>query len=48
VYREPVDADRHKQTAHYQLWRDTVANMMAEPRAGVRYANVFPDDLGWG
>ena len=48
VYREPVDADRHKQTAHYQLWRDRVANMMAEPRAGVRYANVFPDDLGWG
>jgi autoinducer 2-degrading protein len=48
VYREAEDADRHKQTAHYQLWRDTVADMMAEPRAGVRYANVFPDDSGWG
>ena len=48
VYREPEDADRHKQTAHYQLWRDRVGNMMAEPRTSVRYANVFPDDLGWG
>ena len=47
VYREPEDADRHKQTAHYQLWRDTVANMMAEPRTSVRYANVFPDDAAW-
>jgi len=48
VYNEAEDVDRHKQTAHYQFWRDTVANMMAEPRASVRYANVFPDDLGWG
>ena len=47
-YREPEDADRHKQTAHYQLWRDRVANMMAEPRTSVRYANVFPDDAAWG
>ena len=48
AYREAEDADHHKETAHYQLWRDTVAGMMAEPRTSVRYANVFPDDLGWG
>ena len=48
VYRAPEDADRHKQTAHYQAWRDTVAEMMAEPRASVKYANIFPDETGWG
>jgi quinol monooxygenase YgiN len=48
VYREPQDADRHKETAHYAQWRDAVADMMAEPRSSVKYANVFPDDPGWG
>jgi quinol monooxygenase YgiN len=48
VYRTPDDPARHKETAHYQKWRDAVADMMAEPRNGVRYANVFPDDSGWG
>jgi autoinducer 2-degrading protein len=48
VYREPADADRHKETKHYQIWRDTVAEMMAEPRSSVKYANLFPDDAGWG
>ncbi|TET55277.1 MAG: antibiotic biosynthesis monooxygenase [Anaerolineales bacterium] len=48
VYRTPDDPARHKETAHYQRWRDTVAEMMAEPRSSVKYANVFPDDTGWG
>jgi quinol monooxygenase YgiN len=48
VYRTPEDPARHKETAHYQAWRDTVAEMMAEPRSSVKYANVFPDDQGWG
>jgi quinol monooxygenase YgiN len=48
VYRTPDDPARHKETAHYQTWRDTVAEMMAEPRSSVKYANVFPDDQGWG
>lgn len=48
VYRTPDDANKHKETAHYQTWRDTVAGMMAEPRTSARYANVFPDDAGWG
>ena len=47
VYRTPEDPARHKETAHYQTWRDTVAEMMAEPRSSVKYANVFPDDQGW-
>lgn len=48
VYRTPEDSARHKETRHYQVWRDTVAEMMAEPRRSVKYANVFPDDTGWG
>ena len=47
VYRTPEDPGRHKETAHYQKWRDTVADMMAEPRTSIKYANVFPDEQGW-
>jgi autoinducer 2-degrading protein len=48
VYRTPDDPAEHKKTAHYQAWRDAVAEMMAEPRSSVKYDNVFPDDEGWG
>lgn len=48
VYRTPDDPAKHKETAHYRKWRDAVADMMAEPRTAVKYANVFPDDQGWG
>ena len=48
VYRTPEDPARHKETAHYQKWRDTVAEMMAEARHSAKYANIFPDDAGWG
>ena len=48
VYRTPDDPARHKETAHYQKWRDTVENMMAEPRTSVKYTNVVPDEQGWG
>jgi len=39
---------RGEHTAHYQTWRDAVAEMMAQPRRSVKYDNVFPDDQGWG
>ena len=48
VYRTQDDPAKHKETAHYQTWRDRVAEMMAESRSSVKYANVFPDDEGWG
>jgi len=48
VYRTPDDPARHKETVHYRTWRDAVADMMAEPRTSVKFANVFPDDAGWG
>jgi quinol monooxygenase YgiN len=37
----------HKQTAHYQRWRDSVESMMAEPRRSTRYVNVAPKDEQW-
>ena len=48
VYRTDADPARHKETAHYAKWRDTVAEMMAEPRSSVKYDNIYPDDEGWG
>jgi len=47
VYRTADDPAKHKETAHYKTWRDTVAEMMAEPRQGVKYTNAFPDEQGW-
>jgi quinol monooxygenase YgiN len=47
VYRTPTAPAAHKETAHYQLWRDTVAPMMAETRTSVKYTNLFPTDSGW-
>ena len=47
VYRTSDDPARHKETAHYRKWRDTVADMMAEPRSAVKYTNIFPDEQGW-
>lgn len=47
VYRTPDAQAQHRETAHYQTWRDTVAGMMAEPRTSVKYTNIFPGDRGW-
>ncbi len=47
VYRQPEDAARHKETAHYMVWRDTVAPMMAEPRSSIKFTNIAPDEAGW-
>ena len=47
VYRTADAQAAHRITAHYQIWRDTVAAMMAEPRSSVKFANVFPHDDGW-
>ena len=34
----------HKTTAHYLLWRDLVTDFMAEPRKGVKYNIIIPND----
>jgi quinol monooxygenase YgiN len=47
VYRDAAAAAAHKETSHYATWRDTVADMMAEPRRSEKYVNVSPGDAGW-
>jgi autoinducer 2-degrading protein len=42
VYRTSDAPAAHKETAHYALWRDTVASMMASPRSSTRYTDVSP------
>ena len=45
VYRDAEAAAAHKATAHYATWRDTVAEMMAEPRASTTFSAVFPTEV---
>jgi (4S)-4-hydroxy-5-phosphonooxypentane-2,3-dione isomerase len=42
VYRDTDAAAAHKATTHYATWRDTVAAMMAQPRASTTFSAVFP------
>jgi (4S)-4-hydroxy-5-phosphonooxypentane-2,3-dione isomerase len=47
IYRDEAAAAAHKDTAHYQRWRDTVAPMMARTREATRYVNTSPGDSDW-
>jgi (4S)-4-hydroxy-5-phosphonooxypentane-2,3-dione isomerase len=47
VYKTAHAQVAHKETAHYMRWRDTVAEMMAEPRQGIKYSNISPADENW-
>lgn len=45
IYRGPDDQAAHRETEHYKTWRDTVADMMASPRAATKYTSLFPTTL---
>lgn len=47
VYRTLEAPAAHKETQHYQVWRDTVAPMMASPRQSRKFHNVFPGNGDW-
>jgi autoinducer 2-degrading protein len=47
VYKTAEAPAAHKETPHYARWRDTVAEMMTEPRQGIKYTNLFPKDENW-
>jgi quinol monooxygenase YgiN len=47
VYNTAEAPAAHKQTAHYAKWRDAVAEMMAAPRQGIKYTNIYPTDENW-
>ena len=43
IYGSSEDFASHQQTPHYFAFRDTVADMMAEPRQGTRAVPVYAD-----
>ena len=47
AYRNADAPAAHKETPHYQKWRDAVAPMMAAPRSSVKFQNLFPEDRDW-
>jgi len=48
VYKNGDAPAAHKETEHYNTWRETVAEMMAEPRSAIKYNNIFPGTAdGW-
>ncbi|MFN7210430.1 MAG: putative quinol monooxygenase [Aggregatilineales bacterium] len=47
VFYSPEAQQAHRETAHYLAWREAVAEMLAEPRVGVRYLPLFPDQALW-
>ena len=42
AYTSAENAAAHKHTAHYLAWRETVADMMAQPRRGDAHNGLFP------
>ena len=47
AYRDAQATTRHKATEHYHAWAEKVADMLAEPRSRVVYANIYPAGQGW-
>jgi len=47
VYRTADDPARHKETTHYNHWREVAEPMLAEPRTRTVYDNLFPEDKDW-
>ncbi len=47
AYRTAQAPAAHKETQHYQTWRDAVAPMMAESRTSVKFTNLYPEDSEW-
>jgi autoinducer 2-degrading protein len=42
AFRSSAAAAAHKTTTHYQAWRDSVAEWMAEPRRGTPMIGLYP------
>jgi autoinducer 2-degrading protein len=47
AYRTADAPAAHKETQHYKTWRDTVEQMMAEPRQSVKLSNIDPPDAAY-
>ncbi len=47
VYKSETDPAKHRETPHYIRWRDSVADMMVEPRSRITYHPIFPASNEW-
>ena len=45
AYDSEESAAAHKNRDHYFKWRDTVKDLLAEPRQGVKYNIIEPEDI---
>lgn len=47
VYKNSDAQLKHRETTHYNTWKEAVTELMAEPRQGLKYLNIYPDDSVW-
>ncbi len=47
VYRNEQAPLAHKETPHYQQWRDAVEPLMAEPRSSTKWHGIDPNQAAW-
>ncbi len=47
VYTTEDAPAKHKETAHYETWRDSVAKMMEIPRTSIKYSSVYTKDTNY-
>ena len=47
VYRSLEDSAKHKETAHYNKWRELAEPLMAQPRTRRVFQNIYPGDQDW-
>lgn len=47
AYKTAEAPAAHKETAHYAVWRDAVADWMQSPRTSVKYQSISPADPRW-
>lgn len=44
AYESEDAAKAHKETPHYKKWREIVAEWMAQPREGIAYSVICPEE----
>jgi (4S)-4-hydroxy-5-phosphonooxypentane-2,3-dione isomerase len=47
VYRTLADPVKHKETLHYNKWRELAEPMLSEQRTRSIYTNIYPADQDW-
>lgn len=48
AYRSDDAPARHRETAHYNAWKDAVEPWLAEPRTRRTFSALYPETSRWG